>query len=137
MKDILYRGMRRDNGEWIEGAAVKDPSIFGKTWIVEVINENIVNWHVIYPGTLGRFTGMHDKNGKKIFEDDVVKTKYGRLCVVVWFSSRAHCGWDLKPVDTVDNIVHRKPPTEYDLWEDKNLEVVGNIHDNPEFAEVK
>lgn len=137
MRDILYRGMRRDNGEWIEGAAVKEPRIFGKSWIVEVINENIVNWHVIYPGTLGRFTGLTDKNGKKIFEDDVVKTKYGRLCVVVWFSSRAHCGWDLKPVDTVDNIVHRKPPTEYDLWEDKNLEVVGNIHDNPEFAEVK
>lgn len=91
----------------------------------------------VVPETVGQWTGLYDRNGKEIFEDDVVKTKYGRLCVVVWFSSRAHCGWDLKPVDTVDNIVHRKPPTEYDLWEDKNLEVVGNIHDNPEFAEAK
>lgn len=80
---------------------------------------------------------MVDKNGTKIFEGDVVKTEYGRLCVVVWFSSRAHCGWDLKPVDTVDNILRTEPPTNYDVWEDKNLEVVGNIYDNFEFAEVK
>lgn len=134
MSNVIFRGKRIDNGEWIEGSVVKDPSIFGKTWIVEVINENIVNWHRIYPGTRGQFTGLTDINGKKIFEDDVVKTKYGRLCAVTWFSSRAHCGWDLTPVNDVENIVHRKPPTDYDLWDGRNLEVVDNVHDTPKFA---
>lgn len=144
MRDILFKGKRKDNGEWVEGyyAKVADylsekpiDLIFDLDGLLLPHNE-IGGCIDVESDTLGQFTGLYDKNGKKIFEGDVVKTKFGRLCIVEWFSTRAYCGWDLRPVDTVDNIVHTKPPTEYDLWEDKNLEVVGNIHDNPEFRKV-
>ena len=135
MRNILFRGKRIDNDEWIYGNHIYSPDYTFVHNICDIGSPH--DWYEVDPDTIEQFTGLYDKNGEKIFEGDVVKTKYDRLCVVVWFSSRAHCGWDLKPVDTVDNIVHRKPPTEYDLWEDKNLEVVGNIHDNPEFAEVE
>lgn len=82
--------------------------------------------------TIGRWTGLVDKYSKKIFEGDVVKTKYGRLCVVKRFSSPCYCGWDLIPVDTYENL-KLEAPDYFDLWKAMNLEVVGNIHDNPEF----
>ena len=80
----------------------------------------------VWPETIGRFTGRLDKYGKKIFEGDIVKTKYGRLCEVIWFDSRMQMGWDLKPVDTQENIWHMQAPDTYDIWDSKNLEVVGN-----------
>lgn len=80
----------------------------------------------VWPETIGRFTGRLDKHGKKIFEGDIVKTKYGRLCEVIWFDSRMQMGWDLKPVNTRENIWHTQAPDTYDIWDSKNLEVVGN-----------
>ena len=88
----------------------------------------------IVDGTIGRYTGLKDKNNKKIFEGDIVKTKYGRLCIMVWFQSPVHCGWDFDPILTAENC-RLKPPTPYDLFYSVNLEVVGNIHDNPELLE--
>lgn len=144
MRNILFRGKRSDNGEWIEGYYAKVADCLTEKPIDLIFNldgllfphNEIGGCNEIESETIGRYTGLVDKNGVKIFEGDVVKTKFGRLCVVLQFSSRAYCGWDLRPVDTVDNILHTKAPTTYDLWEDKNLEVVGNIHDNPEFRKV-
>ena len=84
--------------------------------------------------TISRWTGICDKNGKKIWEGDVVKTKYGRLCIVEWFDSPNYCGWDLTPVNTIENVIHTKAPDSYDIWKPKYLEVVGNKWDNPEFV---
>lgn len=77
-----------------------------------------------------RYTGLTDKNGIKIFEHDIVKTKYGRLCKVVWFSSPCSQCWDLIPLED-----KHKCPDDYDLWIPKNLEVVGNVHDSPKLLE--
>ena len=74
-----------------------------------------------------QYTGLTDKNGKKIFDGDIVKTKNGRLCEVYWFKSPNMCGWDLKPIEC-----DSPAPDKCDLFSSQNLEVVGNIHDNPE-----
>lgn len=79
--------------------------------------------------TISRWTGIYDKNGKKIWEGDIVETKYGRLCVVEWFDSPNHCGWDLTPVNTVENCMHTKAPDSYDIWKSGNLEVITNRWD--------
>ena len=128
MREIMFRGKRLDNGRWVRGfpfAVHSGLKIEGiETWDGER--------HIVDAETVGQWTGMVDNHNTKNYEGDIVKTKYGRLCVVVWFSSNACIGWDLKPVDTIENCFHTKAPDGYDVFKKDNLEVVGNIHDNPE-----
>lgn len=80
----------------------------------------------VYPGTVGQYTGLTDKNGKKIFEGDLVKTKYGRECIVSWLHGKAM--FDLDPRQNTSNA-KTKAPDDYDLWCSQNLDVVGNVYD--------
>ena len=150
MRDILFRGKTvGTNGKFVYGNLIY---VEGYCCILErkedlhPMDEPYLDGEIgwidgkatpVSPETVGQFTGLYDKNGKKIFEGDVVRTKYGRLCIVKWFSSRTYCGWDLRPVNHYHNIVDTKAPTEYDVWDSYNLEVVGNIYDNSEYLEVK
>lgn len=143
MREILFRG-KKHNGTWVYGSL-----IHADTYCCILEDEDKVH-PMDYPylddewgtfdgkatpvdfKTVGQYIGKVDKNGTKIFEGDVVKTKYGRLCIVVWFSSDTFIDWDLKPVDTIENCVYTKAPDAYDVFKKENLEVIGNIHDNPE-----
>ncbi|WP_407450032.1 YopX family protein [Fibrobacter sp.] len=124
MRETLFRGRISENspyeglrGTWIEGGLF--------------IGDHFYNMRVD-PETVSEFIGKRDKYGQKIFEGDIVKTKYGRLCIVEWFNSQTYMGWDLKVVNTRENVRNTSAPDAYDMWASKNLEVVGNIHDNPE-----
>ena len=142
MREILFRGKRIDDGEWVEGSLVHRTKFYGDTddrYFIICNGEFHYDYYdavEVDPKTVGQFTGVLDKNDKKIFEGDVVKTKYGRLCVVVWFSSQVCNCWDLETIRTLDNV-RITPPTSIDLFKKCNLEVVGNIHDNPELLEDK
>lgn len=134
MREILFRGKRIDDGEWVEGLVLSlNDEEHGKCAAIVPVNSESYRFNLsgyyVQPLSVCQFTGLLDKNGKKIFEGDIVKTKYGRLCSVMWFSSNCVSGWDFKPIDTPDNILRTKAPSGYDIFAKENLEIIGNIHD--------
>lgn len=117
-----YRGMHVHvlsqnehlNGMWIYGY------LAGENYInsPELEGEFLVD-----KDTVGQYIGVDDKNGKEIYEDDIVRTNSGRMCKVVRFSSPQYQGWDLEPIEAKN-----PPPKERELW--KDLEVIGNVYEN-------
>ena len=131
MREILFRGKRTDNGEWEYGDLWCNP--YGKrvVCIVSPINDQgTTGGNEVDPETVCQFTGLYDKNGRKIFEGDIVERggriwrvkygdNYGKFMMTTYTEKGVSWGRDF---DTI-------PPD----W----CEVIGNIYDNPELLEVK
>ena len=131
MREILFRGKRTDNGEWIEGfysAEEYDPYIEKIEYIprIQIIGK-CVSLGVI-PETVGQYTGLTDKNGKRIFEGDIVeRVSDGERAVISWLKYSACFGLSFDGwCCGFDNYDDNLP---------SNFEVIGNIHDNPELLE--
>ncbi len=141
MREILFRGKRKDNGEWVcSGNLIQffDNNIrevyisqYGErcnavhdidTDNIETITcENGARFYKVIPETVGQYTGLTDKNGKKIFEGDIIQFCTGmKLYYIVEFNLR---GFIVRRYDICDEIinVYNCP-----------CEVIGNIHDDPE-----
>ena len=132
MREILFRGKRIDNGEWIEGYLVKlgresfsDPERYGICNKAIPVGGSGVCYNLkideVIPETVGQYTGLTDKNGKKIFEGDIIQFCTGmKLHYIVEFGFG---GFMVSRYDIRDAIinVYNCP-----------CEVIGNIHDNPE-----
>ena len=127
MREILFRGKRVDNGEWVEGFLLKDTSIYGKPENhVYIVNHEHPSgcfgsdiFIEVDPDTVGQYTGQTDKNGKKIFEGDNVLLFETNSGVVVYDDNSA--GFAI-PGDGCGLCVSNA----------NEREVIGNIHDNPE-----
>lgn len=130
-------GINQDNAKWAYGSGIVP--VYINTclhkdkleMVVDVNYDELDYWQPSYsnceiiPNTVCQYIGIDDKNKKEIYEGDIVRTNSGRLCKVVWFSSPQYQGRDLVPIETKNPT-----PKEWNLWED--LEIVGNIFDNPE-----
>ena len=72
IRTIIFRGKRKDNGEWIYGNFVRG-CVDDFSYIVELGNKELCrNYVEVIPETVGQYTGFTDKNGDKIFDSDVV-----------------------------------------------------------------
>ena len=129
MREILFRGKQIDTGAWVEGAfCMKDcddpfGELVDRPSIIKYEEPHSGYWFRVDPETVGQFTGLTDKNGKKIFEGDIIKAK--NKCL----DGTDH---EAKVVAEIDDF--------YLMWCIKHsieTEIIGNIHDNPELLEVE
>lgn len=119
MRKIKFRGKKIDNNQWIEG-------FYFKTEVgcfVGSYNEE----EQVFKETIGQFTGLTDKNGKEIFEGDILDDECGEIGVVIWVDSIAQfsvcVGKELYMLNRGYSDRTLKLQDSY---------VLGNIHDNPE-----
>lgn len=137
MREILFRGKRKDNGEWIKGFYIKATHHWHEhgiheDWIaVDTIQNggwcNVRGKYAVIPETVGQFTGLYDKNGTKIFEGDIIAYKYKTNPYLNTFTI-GHC-----IVEYIETLGVYSPFGDSGLALEANeIEVVGNIHDNPD-----
>lgn len=135
MQEILFRGKRVDNGEWVEGVPV--PIIINSypTNRIELVRshsyDELDNFNLlsddeeIIPTTLGQYTGFQDKNGAKIFEGDIIRGTGSKAkeenFAISW--SDATCGFVAGIGMSVKPNLNQATVSNY--------EIVGNVYDNP------
>ena len=130
MREILFRGKRMDNGEWVEGDLLH-PDIFGNGYSIEDFTKGKNNCFDVDEKTLGQWTGLVDKSGVKIFEGDKVRypdssstfnddevnegfVEWDAECMCFYFTNRFIIEMD--EFDIVNGVM-------------VDVEVIGNIHD--------
>ena len=130
MREILFRGKRLDNGEWVEG-------YFVNLWLIHyqkhqpIITDNNAVSYDVDPSTVSQYTGLTDKNGKKIFEGDIVKTdKFSEP------NKQYIIKYDLQFGAFIGQDRYNLYFVTFD-GDSGEFEVIGNIHDNPELLEVE
>lgn len=137
MREILFKAKRIDNGEWVEGCYTECK---GETFIgigtsigIDVLKgfcTPVIRWFEVDPETLCQFTGLCDKNGKRIWENNVVWLVCNgeeHVYQIVWDNSEL----DFKATNGEENYGLN---FEYLLCCDE-IEVIGNIFDNPELLQ--
>lgn len=139
MREILFIAKRKDNGEWVEGyylnvAKINHFICTGKIKLDGVVKGIIApEMYAIDPDTLCQYTGLKDKNGRKIWENDIVQA---------WSEGSNAIGKVIRRVDGLYIMYPAYQKKEFwGLYPNKNgkttVEVIGNIFDNEELFEVE
>jgi uncharacterized phage protein (TIGR01671 family) len=130
MRENVYRGKNEHTG-WVYG----DLRNYEKTGAKAIFSHDLLHRVEVAPETVGQYTGLTDKNGAKIFEGDICRvsrggdTKQGVTeCYNGAFGLRYKSG-------EFNSFLYLKRSRQEGRWFD-TLEVIGNIHDNPELLEV-
>lgn len=153
VREILFRGKRKDNGEWVEAFSICKCKL-GDEWVYYLgasqnsvmkmdMNYNLISaetlddflFYAIDPETIGQFTGRVDKNGNRVFEGDIIRiTAFAPnifVGVILW-DDHDQCYLIVKDPSEqihIDDFGNYGKPSYY--------EVIGNIYDNPELLEVE
>lgn len=117
MREIKFRGKRKDNGEWVHGNLVV-LDYHNSIDYVEAHQIVLPNGHTfeVIPETVGEFTGLHDKKGKEIFEGDMVK------------GLNEHKGQS----EVFYGYGQWQPFAYLGIYNGEDFEVIGNVWENPE-----
>ena len=140
MREIIFRGKRTDNGEWVEGYITRRPSAIQfeahySPWFIDKPPsdpDDSGGFYNVYRGTIGQFTGLEDKNGNRIFEGDIVKIDeevkemFNLNDGAIYFNGG--CFFVSNNGGGILSALHSIADINYIF----RGEVIGNIHDNPE-----
>lgn len=135
-REIKFRGKRLDNGEWVVGSLLQDD--YGTCMIVEFADHH-EQWHEVDPETVGQFTGLKDKNGKYIYEGDIIECvdSHGKpvrhfveFCERRGYYAQYFAGHSPLPA-------YEAGPIYQDYIDEFGKYVIGNIHDNPELLKTE
>ena len=138
MREILFRGKREDNGQWVIGFLSKTRGLDNKLHIcIDYEEKGVMCSSIVIPETVGQYTGLTDKNGNKIFEGDILRYYDDEIQIVEWnkdFSNlmlHTYCKYERKKgrkvvIENSDgwNWIHDYPLNK--------MSIIGNIYDNPE-----
>lgn len=154
MREILFRGREVKSGNWVNGFYMKHinrtPCVVGdsvKNKDVEhiILFDAFSDWNMprgidyvhVDPSTIGQYTGMKDRNGKMIFEGDIISARLDEvfpedetLVFVEWIDDR----WAVRYINSPDGDYD-----DFDFFDTFTIDgftIVGNIHDNPELLSV-
>lgn len=150
MRELLFKGKAKGTGEWISGGYLqraeakyyfkKDQALIhsyiASDWTTYFGLPSELTIHEVEPSTVCQYTGLTDKNGKKIFEGDIVR--YGEICGEVKFGLH-ESNWQICKynqgfyIEFPEESLYRK---ELGYLENKVV-VIGNIYDSPKLLEDK
>lgn len=141
MREYKFRGKRIDNGEWVYGyyfieeRDIEDGIIWRDIPQIQQRYGDHFQYFDVDLATVGQYTGLHDKNGKEIYEGDIVGFEDGMSTESGYAASGCTgcVSWDKETASfQVDN---RLSAESYEVLEE--CAIIGNIYDNPELLEEK
>lgn len=127
MREIEFRAKSEKTNSWEYG-------LIGITKYGNLIINNSKQ-HFVNENTISQFTGLSDKNGKKIYEGDIIKSHYGSIYIVKYFADWSGFSLKLVFLNTEGKLSHSTGRQHLYKNDCTHLEVVGNIYDNPELLE--
>jgi len=139
MREILFKAKRIDNGEWVEGYVVKYGFTGKEKWHIVPSYASALYSYEVDENTICQYTGLTDKNGNKIWENDVVKkhfyTDYDACANSEEYIGTVQftdCAWVIETIR--GRYKCTRPIFEAMAYSEdvKHFEVIGNIFDNPE-----
>lgn len=148
MRVTKFRGKRITDGRWVYGGIAASPQKDSATIHTYDDDGYYARGYFVDPATIGQFTGLTDRNGKEIYEGDILrtppKTDYDKKNFVAyevfWHDNDCashHIGWQMNRCHFQGCICGTTYIPEFLPKTTATMEVVGNIHDNPELLGKK
>ena len=139
MREILFRGKREDNGQWVIGFLSKTRGLDNKLHIcIDYEEKGLMCSSIVVPSTIGQYTGLTDKNGNKIFDGDIIKNHFEIGVVKFGSYETPYRDWSAitqdifsKHIGFYINWITLDYRKDIEFWNNK-IKVIGNIYDNPE-----
>ena len=153
MREILFRGKSTQGDGWVEGSYMEHyfSSRHGRVSAIFWNDDSSCQTYrtPVVPKTVGQYTGLTDKKGKKIFEGDIIKSDNGKQSAVsvikfgeyypkmfyemldMYIPGKLHlpsCGFYAESIDKHEEMI---------LFQSTCVEIIGNVHDNPDLLDEK